>query len=119
MAELTARGADGISGLPAHARYSAAVNPTRREIALWAFGLTDDEVREHPDTPASGVMTHYAQPIIDAHNWTNPGAPHDRRFTFTLWAFDQGGQRGLIERGRGPGTVTVIDTDPNLAGWWW
>lgn len=116
MAELVTRSADPDSGLPAHASYSAAVNPPRRTIVLAVFGLTDEEIYDHSDAPAGSVITHHAQPILDAHNWTNPGDPNDHRFTTTLVAFDQAGQTRLIDQGRGPGSVCVITTDRD--GWW-
>jgi hypothetical protein len=116
MAELVTRAADPDSGLPAHARYSAAVNPPRRTIVLAVFGLDDEEIYDHPDAPDGAVITHHVQPILDAHNWTNPANPNDYRFTTTIVAFDQAGQTRLIDRGRGPGTVCVITTDRD--GWW-
>jgi hypothetical protein len=116
MTDLVARAADPDSGLPAHAHYSAAVNPPRRTIVLAVFGLTDEEIYGHPDASAGHLISHYAQPVLDAHNWMNPGNPDDYRFTATVVAFDQAGQRRLVDRGRGPGTVSVITTD--RPGWW-
>jgi hypothetical protein len=116
MAELITRAADPDNGLPVHAEYSAAVNPARRTIILAVFGLTDEEIYDHPDAPAQTVITHHAQPILDAHNWTNTHDPNDYRFTATLVVFDHAGQAKLADRGRGPGTVRVITEDRD--GWW-
>lgn len=116
MAELVTRAADPDSGLPIHATYSAAVNPSRRTIVLAVFGLTDEDIYDHPDAPAGVVITHHAQPILAAHNWTNTHDPTDYRFTATVVAFDHAGQAKLVDRGRGPGTVCVITDDRD--GWW-
>lgn len=118
MAELVTRAADPDSGLPVHTTYSAAVNPPRAapSIVLAVFGLTDEDIYDNPDALAGAVITYHAQPILDAHNWTNPHDRTDYRFTATLVAFDHAGQTKLVDRGRGPGTVCVITEDRD--GWW-
>lgn len=56
-------------------------------------------------------------PIIDAHNWTNPADTTEHRFTPEINVPEQWVQRAETNRGRGPGTVTVVNSD--TPGWWW
>lgn len=116
MAELVARAADPDTGLSPGWRYAAAVNPTRREIRFTVFGPRDEQQREYPAATAGPMVGVHAARIIDAHNWTNPTDARDHRFTHTVDTPTQAAQRVETERGRGPGTVTVIDTE--ITNWW-
>lgn len=117
MSELVACAHDPDTGLSPHVRYAAKVNPRCAAIRFTVFGLRDDERFEFPDAPAEQVIAHHAEPIIHAHNWSTPGACSDHRFTYDLRAPEEYVQQAERDRGRGPGTVTVLDTDD--AGWWW
>lgn len=116
MAELIAAAADPDHGLAPELRYAALVNPTRRELRLTVFGVTDDQREEDPGTTTGQVMRVLTTPIVHAHNWANPADSRDYRFIYTVTAPDERDQRRERRRRRGPGTVTVIRTDNPT--WW-
>lgn len=116
MAELVASAADPDHGLAPELRYAALVNPTRRELRLTVFGVTDDQREETSGTTTRQVMRALTMPIVHGHNWTNPDDRRDYRFTYTMTVPDEHNQRRERSRRRGPGTVTVIRTD--TANWW-
>ena len=116
MAEMVAFATDPDYGLAPELRYAALVNPTRRELRLTVFGITDDQREEDPGTTTPQVMRFLSTPIVHAHNWTNPGDYRDYRFIYTVSVPDEREQRRERRRRRGPGTVTVIGTDD--PSWW-
>jgi hypothetical protein len=116
MAELVAYTADPDYGLAPQFRYGALVNPTRRELRITVFGMTDDQRGKTPECTPGPVMRLLASPIVHAHNWTNPADYRDYRFTHTVTIADERDQRRERARHRGPGTVTVIGTDD--PSWW-
>lgn len=116
MAELVATAADPDYGLAPELRYAALVNPTRRELRLTVFGMTDDQREDVPGTTTGQVARLLSTPIVHAHNWTNPADYRDYRFIYTVTAPDERDQRREHGRRRGPGTVTVIGTDD--PSWW-
>jgi hypothetical protein len=116
MAELVASAADPDYGLAPELRYAALVNPTRRELRLTVFGVTDDQREESSGTTTRQVMRLFTTPIVHAHNWSNPDDHRDYRFIYTVAAPGEHGQRQERRRRRGPGTVTVIRTD--TVNWW-
>lgn len=116
MAELVTSAADPDQGLAPELRYAALVNPTRRELRLTVFGVTDDQCEDGPETTAPQVMRLLSTPIVHAHNWNNPDDSRDYRFLYTVTAPDERSQRRERRRHRGPGTVTVISADTPT--WW-
>lgn len=116
MAELVARAADPDYGIAPELRYAALVNPTRRELRLTVFGITDDQREDDPGTTTPQVMRFLSTPIVHAHNWTNPADDRGYRFIYTVAVPDERDQRRERRRRRGPGTVTVIGTDD--PSWW-
>jgi hypothetical protein len=104
MADLTHLARDTTSAVPPQSRFAVAVNTARAEIRLYHYGLTDAD-------DGRGAWAAVAAAAA-AHNWTNPHDNGDRRFTLLPHTPGDYEIPELRERGRGPGTVTVL-ADPH------
>jgi hypothetical protein len=116
MAELATRAMDTDCALPPQLRFAALVNPARHEIRFTAFGLRDADHIEYSTAPASEVIPHLVQPIIQSHNQTSADDPSEQRFRAEVVVPGERRQDQERDQGRGPGTVTVIDTINPI--WW-
>lgn len=109
LAELTVRGEDPHTGLPQQARYGALVNPRQRALFLHVFGL--DIAAGCKWINVERGLAHHIEPILDAHNWHDPDRPTNRRFHFCGLSLIAPDLEVVLRRdGRGPATVTVIDS---------
>lgn len=116
MAELTARALDPDCGLPPQVRFAALVNPTRHEIRFTAFGLRDGDHVTGTAEPASEAIPYLVQPILQSHHQSTLGGGDVERFRAEVLVPGERRQAQEREHGRGPGTVTVIDTADPV--WW-
>jgi hypothetical protein len=106
MADLTRLARDTTSVIPPQSRFAVAVNNARAEIRLYHYGLTRaDDGRAVWEAVSAATA---------AHNWTNPHDIRDRRFTLLPDTPRDDQIPELRERGRGPGTVTVLCRTPHL-----
>jgi hypothetical protein len=100
MADLTRLARDTTSVIPPQSRFAVAVNTARAEIRLYHYGLTRaDDGRAVWEAVSAATAF---------HNWTNPHDNADRRFTVLPDTPRDDQIPELRERGRGPGTVTVL-----------
>lgn len=119
LAEMTVRCADPALGLR-QPRYAMLVNVHPSRPALF-FRVFDTDLHESDDDAASAAVRDFrrlARLVFGAHNYSNPRDPSDVRFVFDGLALVGADLEATLRaEGRGPGTITVIDSGQQ--GWWW